>query len=144
MGRFMRPLGTITASSGLWIAVMVRVAASTAPRQNSAPQVKAPEAATATATPVSGYVGEDTCLTCHEDQKKGYHGSPHARAANPRTPAANKGCESCHGPGQAHVDGGGDKTKITNPNAMPLRDASATCLSCHNRTSHDNFAGGKH
>lgn len=144
MGRFMRPLGTITAAIGLWIAVMVTVSASTGPRQNSAPQVKAPEAATATATPVSGYVGEDTCLTCHEDQKKGYHGSPHARAANPRTPAANKGCESCHGPGQAHVDGGGDKTKITNPKTLTPRQASDVCLSCHNRSGHNDWAGGKH
>src|SRR3954468_21611848 len=144
MGRFMRPLGTITAAIGLWIAVMVTVSASTGPRQNSAPQVKAPEAATATATPVSGYVGEDTCLTCHEDQKKGYHGSPHARAANPRTPAAKNGCESCHSPGQAHVDGGGDKTKITNPKTLTPREASDLCLTCHNRSGHSDWAGGKH
>ena len=37
---------------------------------------------------------------------------PHARAFNPRTPAATKGCESCHGPGKAHAEAGGDKTKI--------------------------------
>jgi DmsE family decaheme c-type cytochrome len=144
MGRFMRPLGTITAAIGLWIAVMVTVSASPATRQNNAAAAKASEAATATVDSTSGYVGEETCLTCHEDQKKGYHGSPHARTANPRTPAANKGCESCHGPGQAHVDGGGDKTKIKNPGTMTLRDANAACLSCHNRSSHDNFAGGKH
>ena len=27
---------------------------------------------------------------------------------------------------------------------MTLRDANAACQSCHNRTEHDNFAGGKH
>ncbi len=145
MGRLTRPLGTITAAIGLWIAVMVTVSVSAAPRQNNAPAAKAPEAAAAPVTSQqSGFVGEETCLTCHEDQKKGYHGSPHARTANPRTPAAKKGCESCHGPGQAHVDGGGDKTKIKNPATMSLRDANAACLTCHNRTSHDNFAGGKH
>ena len=145
MGRLTRPLGTITAAIGLWIAVMVTVSVSAAPRQNIAPGAKVSEAAAApAATQQSGYVGEETCLTCHEDQKKGYHGSPHARTANPRTPAAKKGCESCHGPGQAHVDGGGDKTKIKNPATMSLRDANAACLTCHNRTSHDNFAGGKH
>jgi DmsE family decaheme c-type cytochrome len=145
MGRLTRPLGTITAAIGLWIAVMVTVSVSAAPRQNNGAPAKAPEAATAPATAQqSGYVGEETCLTCHEDQKRGYHGSPHARTANPRTPAAKKGCESCHGPGQAHVDGGGDKTKIKNPATMSLRDANAACLTCHNRSSHDNYAGGKH
>jgi DmsE family decaheme c-type cytochrome len=148
MGRFTRTLGptaAITAAIGLWIAVMVSVSVSAATRQNGAPAPKAPETVTAaTTTQATGFVGEETCLTCHEDQKKGYHGSPHARAANPRTPAAKQGCESCHGPGQAHVDGGGDKTKIKNPATMSLRDANAACQTCHNRSNHDSFAGGKH
>ena len=147
MGRFTRTLGptaTITAAIGLWLVVMVTVSASAATRQSGASFVKATETATATTTPATGYVGEETCLTCHEDHKKGYQGSPHARAQNPRTPAAKQGCESCHGPGQAHVDGGGDKTKIKNQATMPLRDANAACQSCHNRSTHDNFAGSKH
>ena len=149
MGRFPRTLGpqaAIIAAIGFWIAVMVTVSvsASTATRQNGAPAPKGPEIAQTTPAQATGYVGEETCLTCHEDQKKGYHGSPHARAANPRTPAAAQGCESCHGPGQAHVDGGGDKTKIKNPGTMTLRDANATCLTCHNRSSHQDFTGGKH
>jgi len=143
MGRSTRTLGIFTAAIGLWIGVMVSVAASSGTRQNGVPTPTAPAAATAT-TPATGYVGEETCLTCHEDQKKGYHGSPHARAKNPRTPAAKQGCESCHGPGQAHVDGGGDKTKIKNPATMTLRDANGACESCHNRNLHANYDGGKH
>jgi DmsE family decaheme c-type cytochrome len=142
MGRFTRTLGIISAASILWIGVMVSVSASAAVHQNGATPAK--PAAAAKAAPATGYVGEETCLTCHEDQKKGYHGSPHARAGNPRTPAANKGCESCHGPGQAHVDGGGDKTKISNPKTLTPREASDVCLSCHNRSGHNDFAGGKH
>ncbi len=145
MGRLTRPLGTITAAIGLWIAVMVTVSVAAAPRQNIAPGAKVSVAAAGpAATQQSGYVGEDTCLTCHEDHKKGYQGSPHARAKNPRTPSANHGCESCHGPGQAHVDGGGDKTKIKNPTTLTPREASETCLSCHNRSGHNDWAGGKH
>jgi DmsE family decaheme c-type cytochrome len=143
MGRSPRALGIITAAIGLWIAVLVTVSVSAAPRQN-APAPKATQAKTAAVSPATGYVGEETCLMCHEDRKKGYHGSPHARAANPRSPAAKQGCESCHGPGQAHVDAGGDKTKIKNPKTMAARDVSETCMTCHNRSSHTDFAGGKH
>jgi len=143
MGRSTRTLALISAAFGLWIAVMVTVSASPAPHQNGTAPAKVTESA-AKAAPATGYVGEETCLTCHEDQKKGYHGSPHGRAANPRSPMAAKGCESCHGPGQAHVDGGGDKTKIRNPKTLSPREASETCLSCHNRSAHNDWAGGKH
>jgi DmsE family decaheme c-type cytochrome len=143
MGRFTRPLGplvTLTGALGLWLVVMVTVSASAAPSQNGAATARQNAAPAASA----GYVGEETCLTCHEDMAKGYHGSPHARTRNPRTPAAAQGCESCHGPGQAHVDGGGDKTKIKNPKVLSAREASDICLTCHNRSEHENFAGGKH
>jgi len=150
MGRFTRTPGALTAIAGavgLWLVVMVTVSAAPEPRQNGSPSARPADAAAATASPAApatGFVGEDTCLTCHEDQKKGYHGSPHARAKNPRTPAGAQGCESCHGPGQAHVDGGGDKTKIVNPKTLTPRQASEACLTCHNRSEHDNFAGSKH
>jgi len=140
MGRSTRTLGTITGAIGLWIAVMVGVSATGVPRQHGAPAAK--DASSAATAPAAGYVGQETCLGCHEDKK--YHGTAHARAKNPRTPAAGQGCESCHGPGQAHVDGGGDKTKIKNPKTLTVSQASEICLSCHNRSEHQNFEGGKH
>ena len=54
--------------------------------------------------PPAGYAGSGTCLVCHEDKGTSLEGTPHAQAKNPRTPEAAYGCESCHGPGQAHVD----------------------------------------
>ena len=143
LGTIVGPVATITGAIGLWIAVMVSVSATGAPRQNGAAASKGPSTAITTpaTTPAAGYVGEETCLGCHEDKK--YHGS-HARAKNARTPAAGQGCESCHGPGQAHVDGGGDKTKIKDPKTLTVSQASEICLSCHNRGEHQNFEGGKH
>jgi hypothetical protein len=45
---------------------------------------------------------------------------------------ANIGCESCHGPGSAHILGGGDPSKIVNPeNISNNQERSATCLQCH-------------
>lgn len=147
MGRFMRTLGPVVTLAGalaLWLAVMVSVGASS-PRQDPGPKPAVTAAAPATqAAPAAAFVGDDTCLTCHEDKTKGYHGSAHARVADPRSPAAGRGCESCHGPGQAHVDAGGDRTKILVMSEMSPRDVSETCTTCHNRSNHSEWDGSKH
>ncbi len=53
--------------------------------------------------PSPGYVGTDTCLTCHNGKiavdRRDYLESPHA--------FLEKGCEECHGPGALHVRNGG-------------------------------------
>jgi DmsE family decaheme c-type cytochrome len=145
--RTLGPSATIAGALVLWLATVATVPTAAA-RQNGNGKPAATAAvksAPAAVAPQAGdYVGEETCLTCHEDRKKGYHGSPHSRAKDPRTPAAKQGCESCHGPGKAHVDGGGDKTKIKRLSAMTASEVSETCTSCHNRAEHDNWAGSKH
>ena len=83
------------------------------------------------------YVGEAMCLTCH-DQK--YDGTAHSVKTDDRTPAATRGCESCHGPGKAHVDGGGDPTKIVNLAKLAPQRASET-RDCHKRP--DTRSGGR-
>jgi DmsE family decaheme c-type cytochrome len=88
------------------------------------------------------YVGESTCLMCHEDQK--YTGTAHGLKSNSRTPAATHGCESCHGPGKAHVDAGGDNTKIVRLKALSPQESSAYCTACHDRRTHALWAGSQH
>lgn len=101
------------------------------------------KAVKATAAQLPGdYVGQETCLTCHETQD--IKGTAHSRAANERTPAANHQCETCHGAGKAHVDGGGDKTKIANPKTMSMQEASEICVTCHNRKEHGFWSGSQH
>jgi DmsE family decaheme c-type cytochrome len=146
MGRFTRTLGprvTIAGALGLWLVVMVTVGATASPRQNGS-STAAPAVAAPAEQQASGFVGEETCLTCHEDMKKGYHGSAHARTQDPRSPAAAKGCESCHGPGQAHVEAGGDKTKIKQISMASPQEANETCTTCHNRSEHNEWDGSKH
>ena len=120
------------------LSVLCAAIAASAVQQGATAQVAA-------ASPVQDaaqYVGEDTCLTCHEGQK--YDGTAHAFAANERTPAAAHGCESCHGPGKAHVDGSGDTTKILRLKAISPHESSATCTTCHDRKAHALWDGSQH
>ena len=93
----------------------------------------------------AGLVGDDTCATCHDSEAKGLHQTLHGKAQNVRTPAAKTGqtCETCHGPGQKHVDSG-KKEDIRRFNVMSARTVNETCLTCHNKGSHANFLGGMH
>lgn len=105
------------------------------------PSTQARPAAPAAAAAQAGFVGSDMCLSCHEDRKNlGEHG----RAANPRTPMAGRGCETCHGPGKAHVDAGGDPALIRNPAQLAPSEVSATCTACHNRGEHEFWQGSQH
>lgn len=99
-------------------------------------------AAVALAQDPATYAGEATCLTCHEDHK--YDGTAHALKTDVRTPAATHGCESCHGPGKAHADSGGDTTLIVNLAKLPPQQASNTCATCHDRGKHALWSGSQH
>lgn len=74
------------------------------------------------------YLGSDTCKTCHEEiYREKFENTPHVNAALDNA----HGCEACHGPGSAHVEGGGDVMKIVSFKAMSRKESSAHCLTCH-------------
>lgn len=85
-----------------------------------------------------GWVGNETCATCHEDAAKAFLNGPHGRAMAGRasknlltvgSDVVQRSCESCHGPGEVHAN---------NPSAANIRtlkgstaEASKGCVSCH-------------
>lgn len=99
------------------------------------PDASAKPAQTSVAVPDEGgrqFVGSQQCEACHDAISKNFATSPHALTLQKTgvTPDA-RGCESCHGPGSAHIEGGGDKTKIFRfADASPER-INARCLTCH-------------
>ncbi len=103
-----------------------------APRDSGAQAAPADQKAVQTADP-SQYVGSDVCKGCHEDAGKSIEASPHFRISGSKKIRGEvvHGCESCHGPGAAHVEAGGDKTKIFNFKGAKPEQITRRCLSCH-------------
>lgn len=72
------------------------------------------------------------CYACHTT---GY-GQPGGFVSFEKTPEmGHLGCESCHGPGSAHVDSGGAKNKILGKGRMNI----AQCEKCHKNERVVNF-----
>ncbi len=92
--------------------------------------------------PSGDYVGTDTCATCHEEAAKGFASNPHTKIAMMHGKSGVT-CEGCHGPGKAHVDAGGDASKIFNPAKATAKEVDERCLSCHAGT-HPNFERSPH
>jgi len=65
------------------------------------------------------------CFACHTT---GY-GQPGGFVSFEKTPQlADAGCEVCHGPGQAHMESGGETSLIKGRGKIRVED----CASCHN------------
>jgi DmsE family decaheme c-type cytochrome len=110
----------------------------------AAPEETKP-AAKVPADDASQYVGSDTCKTCHEDMYKSFEKTPHWKTNFLPGGAAKHGCEACHGPGKAHVDGGGDVSKIFTFQGVSPAQISQRCLRCHQYgEEHSNFERSVH
>jgi DmsE family decaheme c-type cytochrome len=93
------------------------------------------------------YVGSEVCKSCHEDIHKSVEANPHFQLLNEKKTEKTEyhGCESCHGPGSAHVEAGGDKTKIFTFQGASAAEASKRCLQCHGTgTEQANFDRSVH
>jgi predicted CXXCH cytochrome family protein len=91
------------------------------------------------------YVGSEACKDCHEDQFKAFSHTTHSRLSTSNTWKGKvTGCESCHGPGKAHLEEG-DPKKIISFKVKSSKETSETCLGCHaGKEEHNNFRRGEH
>ncbi|RLA31132.1 MAG: hypothetical protein DRR11_11615 [Gammaproteobacteria bacterium] len=88
-------------------------------------------------------VGAEQCALCHhEGQISLINATSHGDASNPQSPFGQHECESCHGPGSAHIKLSIAADEIRAPmvaygddSHTPKALQSETCLACH--ASHD-------
>jgi hypothetical protein len=74
--------------------------------------------------------GEVACVRCHASPKA--HGGPAPSTLEAFAVTEGVGCESCHGPGGAHVAAGGGKGNIEGLGEdCPVCVLEALCTSCH-------------
>ncbi len=118
---------------------------------SSRAQQPAKPAAAAAAPADSNYVGAETCKACHEEAFSKFSKTRMGRLflLQARSPKEANACESCHGPGKAHVDAGGGKGKgglitFAKNDKTPVEKRNQVCLDCHNRGARLFWQGSAH
>jgi DmsE family decaheme c-type cytochrome len=149
-----RVLGVIAgAAIALGGGVVLGVPFASRAQQPAAPSASSPvaPAAPGTASTTSGYVGAETCKGCHEEAFRTFAKTRMGRLFlhQARDPKEGNACESCHGPGQAHVEAGGGKGKgglitFAKNDRTPVEKRNQVCLDCHTKSARIFWKGSAH
>ena len=95
-------------------------------------------------------VGEKVCVACHAAQIATFGQTLMGKLAKNPKHAAGLSCESCHGPGSAHVKAGGGRGvgglvsfRKDDP-SRSVEDNNALCLGCHEKGNRILWRGSTH
>ncbi|MFZ5737351.1 MAG: DmsE family decaheme c-type cytochrome [Pseudomonadota bacterium] len=115
---------------------------------------RAPMVAPAPGDPDGRYfVGSKPCETCHAGLFDEFQQTVMGRniKSGKITPQGKMECETCHGPGSAHVNGGGGREKggirsfrPTDSRGFDVAEANGVCLSCHEKGDQTYWQGSPH
>src|SRR5580704_13488391 len=113
---------------------------------SSATPAQAVSAAAAPPAEASKYLGAEVCKTCHEEIYNSWEKTPHWKTTlDTKGGPSHQGCEGCHGPGAAHVAGGGDKSKIFVFAGHSTKEIDDRCMTCHATSiEHKNAVNSVH
>jgi predicted CXXCH cytochrome family protein len=101
--------------------------------------------------PEAKYVGEKTCIKCHDVEARHFGHTVHASAfrQNPRNDLERRVCEACHGPGSLHAERGSEKKRellvgFTRDWGTPVEEQNGMCLNCHKGGARLHWDGSIH
>jgi DmsE family decaheme c-type cytochrome len=94
------------------------------------------------------YVGSDICAECHQEKFEQIMPSKHGQTADLRTPFAQHGCETCHGPGAVHAAAEGEElgglVVFGGKSGVPAEAQNGLCLQCHQDTRRIHWQDSAH
>lgn len=89
------------------------------------------------------YVGNVMCVRCHEEYQNGFAEAPHGDDES-AVEIVEQGCQSCHGPGRAHVQQPEQEDRRPNTARYNIAEKNELCQSCHDElapySKHHPFA----
>ncbi len=136
----MRRISLLSALLFALVLVVFEQPSAFAAAKKAAPQAKATQAKQTALPP--GYVGSKMCETCHTDIAHSFANNPHQKMVFLHGDH-DLTCENCHGPGLAHVQGGGNIHKIFRFEKATPKQIDHKCLACH-ATAHPDFMRSPH
>jgi len=87
-------------------------------------------------------VNNEECAACHDQIGEAFAETAHGMYLS-GTSGADYSCESCHGPGDAHIEEG-DPAGIINPAEHDQFAGRETCLDCHRNHTFDDWDFSAH
>ncbi len=101
--------------------------------------------------PAETYIGTPMCRACHPAVAATFAQTAMGRLFlnAPRNAKEAHACETCHGPGKAHMDAGGGKGKggmitFARNDPTPIALRNAICLDCHAKGDRMFWKGSAH
>lgn len=129
-------------AAGTLIGLLLMLPASTPAQAPATPPAMPPD---------GGYVGAETCKSCHEDAHRKFEQTKMGRLflKHPRNTREALACENCHGPGKAHAEAGGGKgvggmITFAKNDKTPVAKRNQMCTQCHEKGDRIWWQGSPH